>query len=74
MHLTQDNVYQTIIELINELIISWGEDPSNSITEDTYLIADFDFASVDFIQLIVLIEGRLEQKLGFHDLLMPSEY
>lgn len=44
-----------------------------TITLETRLVGDLNFASMDFIELVVGIESGLQQKLGFHELLMSEE-
>ncbi len=65
---------QPIIVNLVEDILSQGEefDLDDPITAETLLIGDLDFASIDFVQLCVGIEEKLEKKLGFHDLLMQN--
>jgi acyl carrier protein len=64
----QSAVADIIAELLSELDLE-SDDP---IGTSTRLIDDLGFASVDFIQLIVELEGHFRRKFGFHDLLMPD--
>jgi acyl carrier protein len=64
----QSAVADIITEMLSELDLE-SDDP---IEPPTRLIADLGFASVDFIQLIVQLEGHFQRKFGFHDLLMPN--
>ncbi len=64
----QSAVADIITEMLSELDLE-SDDPIGSSTR---LIADLGFASVDFIQLIVELEGHFQRKFGFHDLIMPN--
>ncbi len=64
----QSAVADIITEMLGELDLE-SDDP---ISSSTRLIADLGFASVDFIQLIVQLEGHFQRKFGFHDLIMPN--
>ena len=73
MPLQQAEIQPIITNLVED-ILNQGEefDLDAPITADTLLIGDLDFASIDFVQLCVGIEEKLDQKLGFHDLLMQN--
>ncbi|MBK1989432.1 sulfotransferase [Sphaerospermopsis aphanizomenoides BCCUSP55] len=73
MQLTTTQVRLMIVDLIEETVQSWDGELDEPISPDTMLIKDLNFASIDFIQLIVAIEEKVEKKLGFHDLLMPND-
>ncbi len=52
-------------------IDSWGLD--TPITEDTKLVEDLEFDSIDVIQLVVAIETEFNNRsIGFQDLLMQD--
>jgi acyl carrier protein len=63
----------TILQLVEEMLQDWELDSEEPIHLDNQLIKDLNFTSVDFVQLFVAIEGKLQQKLGFHDLIMPED-
>lgn len=65
-------IRSTIIDCVEKITQDWDLELDDEITVDNKLVADLDFASVDFIQLIVAIEEQLDRKLGFHDLLMSD--
>ena len=73
MPLQQAEIQPIIVNLVED-ILNQGEefDLDDPITADTLLIGDLDFASIDFVQLCVGIEEKLNEKLGFHDLLMQN--
>jgi acyl carrier protein len=62
----QDIIYQQIREILQK------DDFMEEVTlrSETRLVEDLNFASMDFIELVVGIEDDLKQKVGFHDLLM----
>ena len=68
VHTIHSAVTKIIEEMVNELELDF-DDP---IGPETRLIADLGFASVDFIHLIVELEGHFQRKMGFHDLIMPN--
>lgn len=69
---TVESVEPRIIEIVGELTADWDVDLEGGIGPDTTMIGDIGFASIDFIQLVVAIEGSYKQKLGFQDLLMKN--
>ena len=68
MH-TVESVEPKIIEIVEELTEDWDVDLDGGVGPATTMIGDIGFASIDFIQLVVAIEGAYKQKLGFQDLL-----
>jgi acyl carrier protein len=72
MQVAISHIQEEIISLIEETVQAWELELDQPIESATKLIEDLSFASIDFIQLIVAIEEHFEQKLGFHDLLMPN--
>jgi acyl carrier protein len=65
-------VESNVVEAIKEMLEDLDLDTDLPLDRDTQLIADVGFASVDFIHLIVVIEGRFHRKFGFHELIMPN--
>lgn len=65
-------VQENIIHIINEVTQDWDIDTDEAITAKTQLVEDLNFASLDFIRLVVAIEDHFEEKLGFQDLLMQD--
>ena len=61
-----------VLDSIREMLEELGIDEDAPLSRDSQLIADLGFASVDFIHLIVVIEGRFSQKFGFYELIMPN--
>ncbi|GAA0764262.1 sulfotransferase [Ideonella azotifigens] len=71
MH-TVENVEQRVIGVISDLTEDWDVELEGGIGPQTTMIGDIGFASIDFIQLVVAIEGAYKTKLGFQDLLMKN--
>lgn len=65
-------IEERLIKLIEALMYEQGYDHDEVITADTALVDDLGFSSLDFVQLIVDIEGDLEQKFGFQALLLKD--
>lgn len=61
-----------VIEIVEDLIQDWGLDLEESISGDTQLVDNLEFASVDIIQLCVALEEHFDKKLDFQDLLMDD--
>jgi acyl carrier protein len=65
-------IESAVAKIIEEMVTELELDFDDPIGPETRLIADLGFASVDFIHLIVELEGHFQQKMGFHDLIMPN--
>ncbi|MGL5079848.1 MAG: sulfotransferase [Microcoleaceae cyanobacterium] len=72
MQLSALGTQEIILQVVQEMLTKSGIESDDSIQLETQLVQDLNFASIDFIELIVLIEDRFKQKLGFHDLLMTE--
>lgn len=62
----------SIIDIIKEISQDWDTEADGVMAADTQLIEDLNFASLDFIHLVVAIEEKFQQKLGFQELLMQD--
>jgi acyl carrier protein len=65
-------IHSAVADIITEMLDELDLESDKPIDLSTRLIVDLGFASVDFIQLIVALEGRFQRKFGFHDLIMPN--
>ena len=65
-------IQSAVADIITEILGELDLESDEPIDSSTRLIADLGFASVDFIQLIVELEGHFQRKFGFHDLIMPN--
>lgn len=61
-----------MIMIIEDLVQDWELNLDEAISQDTFLVNDLNFSSVDIIQLCVALEQNYERKLGFHELLMED--
>lgn len=69
---TVEAVEERVIGVIADLTRDWDVEIEGGMTSGTSLVADVDFASIDFIQMAVAIESEFKTKLGFQDLLMQG--
>jgi LPS sulfotransferase NodH/acyl carrier protein len=65
-------IQSVITRFLEEMASELQLDYDKAIDSGTWLIADLGLASVDFVHLIVEVEGHFKSKMGFHDLLMPN--
>jgi acyl carrier protein len=65
-------IQSVITNILEEMGSELQLDYDKAIDSETWLIADLGLASVDFVHLIVEVEGHFKCKMGFHDLLMPN--
>lgn len=68
----QEKIILTVIMIIEDLVQDWELNLDEAISQDTFLVNDLNFSSVDIIQLCVALEQNYERKLGFHELLMED--
>lgn len=65
-------IESVLINIVDDLVQDWGIDLDGGINDQTLLVADLEFASVDVIQLCVAIEQHYGFSLEFQDLLMKN--
>lgn len=71
MQSTAPEIESKVIDIVREMVEELdGVNADSPITAESKLIENFGFASIDFVQLFVLIEEALQKKLGFHNLIM----
>lgn len=68
----QEKIILTVIMIIEDLVQDWELNLDEAISQETFLVNDLNFSSVDIIQLCVALEQNYERKLGFHELLMED--
>lgn len=61
-----------MIMIVEDLVQDWELNLDEAISQETFLVNDLNFSSVDIIQLCVALEQNYERKLGFHELLMED--
>lgn len=72
MTMERSQVESAIMEAVEELLDALDAEMDDELSSATMLVADAEFSSIDFVQLIVLIEEKLGQKIGFQDMLMQD--
>ncbi|MGJ8669360.1 MAG: sulfotransferase [Oceanococcus sp.] len=72
MEANNTDIEVAVFGAVEEILTAIGEDADDELTPDLKLIQDLEFESIDFVQLIVVIEQRLGQKVGFQDMLMQD--
>lgn len=72
MTVARQDLESAIFGAVEELLDAMDAEFEEDLTAELLLVADLDFASIDFVQLIVAIEDRLGQKVGFQDMLMQD--
>lgn len=68
----QEKIILTVIMIVEDLVQDWELNLDEAINQETFLVNDLNFSSVDIIQLCVALEQNYERKLGFHELLMED--
>lgn len=61
-----------LIGIVTDMVQDWGISLNGGINNQTLMVADLEFASVDIIQLCVAIEQHYNTKFNFQDLLMNN--
>ena len=62
--LRRDAIVQRLLTSVSAMIEDWGRDRADRISEDTLLVADLGFQSLD----IVVLMGDISQQLNRRDL------
>jgi acyl carrier protein len=71
-NLMKDTTIDTVVAIVEDLTQDWGLDLEVPCGEQTKVVADLEFASVDIIQLCVALEQCYGRRFGFQDLLMKD--
>lgn len=67
----RETLFTEIASIVESMTADWDTSASDGVTNDTRLIADLMFESIDIVQFIVAIEERFHrQDLPFEQLLM----
>lgn len=72
MQISQEKIQLEIISLIIKIALDSDLESDQLINAETLLVKDLGYPSICFIQLILAIEEKFNQKIGFTDLLMPD--
>lgn len=70
MLVTRAEVQTQVMAVLDDMIEEWGEELDKPIGEESALVGDVGFSSIDFVQFAVAIEDRFNVKIGFQELLI----
>jgi acyl carrier protein len=67
----QETILKDVIQILEDLTSDWDIEFAGEIGNDTHIISDLEFESIDVVQFIVQLETIYERKdLPFEKLLM----
>ncbi|AGY59897.1 acyl carrier protein [Gloeobacter kilaueensis] len=69
MTVTLQKVETEIIEILDDMTQDWDLEVEE-ITPKTSLVNELEFASIDYVQLVVAIEEHFGRKLDFSELIL----
>ncbi|UFP92770.1 acyl carrier protein [Gloeobacter morelensis] len=69
MTVTLQKVETEIIEILMEMTADWDLDVEQ-IQSQTSLVEELEFASIDYVHLVVEIEEHFQRKLDFSELIL----
>lgn len=70
---SRDEILNTIVAILADITEDWDMEYDDPIGENTKLMTDLEFESIDVVQFIVAIEERFKQRgIPFEKLLMES--
>jgi acyl carrier protein len=71
--LGRERIFQDLSQILQNMTSDWDMGYAGRIDEETLLIADLGFESIDVVQLVVAIEEHYQRRdLPFGDLLMED--
>jgi acyl carrier protein len=69
--ITQETISKDVVRILEDLTSDWDTEFAGKIGNDTHIISDLEFESIDVVQFIVQLETIFERKdLPFEKLLM----
>lgn len=69
----KEQILRDFISLLEEMTADWDMDYDDPLTEQTRLVEDLEFESIDVVQLIVAIEQKFGSKgIPFEKVLMQD--
>lgn len=68
----QADIQAIVFRVVEEILEEIDAEFEDAVSSDVMLIADAGFSSIDFVQMTVMIEENLDQKIGFQDMLMKD--
>jgi len=64
-------VFKGLSSILEQMLDDWGVELDEPINNNSNLVADLEFSSIDIIHLAMALEQYFERpKLGFNELLM----
>lgn len=70
---TRDSIHEGVVCIIKDITLDWDLDIEGGIGNETRLVADLDFESIDIVEFVVAIEEHFKRKgLPFEELLMKD--
>ena len=71
--LNRDEILTNIITILDDITADWDMEFDEAINENTRLMTDLEFESIDVVQFIVAIEERFQRRgMAFEELLMEA--
>jgi acyl carrier protein len=71
-HSARSTVFDRLADLVTGMV-DWDVELSEPISDETLLVRDLDFQSLDVAMLIVAVEGEFKQQgLPFEEILMAN--
>jgi acyl carrier protein len=69
----RDTVFADLVHILEDMTSDWDMEYSGGIQEDTRIIGDLQFESIDVVQLLVAIEEHFQRNdLPFVELVMKD--
>lgn len=66
-------IVQDLVQILESMTADWDMEFGGGISDDTMLIADLGFESIDVVQLVVALEEHYQRRdLPFGELLMEE--
>lgn len=66
------DIEAVVVQVVEDILDAIDSELEEDVSPDDMLIADAGFSSIDFVQMTVMIEEKLGQKIGFQDMLMKD--
>ncbi len=67
------NIIDDVLHILEEMTCDWDLELDGALGQDTRLIADLEFASIDIVQFLVAIEEHYQRReFPFEELVMKD--
>ncbi len=71
--MSKEKIVQDVITILNDITGDWEMEFADPISQETKIISDLEFESIDVVQFVVQMENYFERKdLPFEKLLMEN--